>query len=204
MTQADSKTPQRDARDAASQRAAVACCIGHAGARWSVCRTATLAAGGWATLGGALAHVDAARPRCRDASQRPTSRQSAAGLRSEQRDHIAMIVSLSLLIEALPAHRETSVQLLLSAAGLWVANILVFASWYWRLDAGGPHARALTTAHTDGAFLFPQMAMDPQVKIATGEQSGRRTSSITCSWPSPPARRSRPLIHRPCRAGPRF
>ena len=84
---------------------------------------------------------------------------------------LAMIVSLWLLIEALPAHRETSVQLLLSAAGLWVANILVFASWYWRLDAGGPHARALTTAHTDGAFLFPQMAMDPQVKIATGEQS---------------------------------
>jgi hypothetical protein len=84
---------------------------------------------------------------------------------------LAMIVSLWLLIRALPSHTESSGQLLLSAAGLWVCNILVFASWYWRLDAGGPHQRALTTGHTDGAFLFPQMAMDPQVKIATGEQA---------------------------------
>ena len=84
---------------------------------------------------------------------------------------LAMIVSLWLLIEALPAHRETSVQLLLSAAGLWSRIFLSSHRGQWRLDAGGPHARALTTAHTDGAFLFPQMAMDPQVKIATGEQS---------------------------------
>jgi len=84
---------------------------------------------------------------------------------------LAMIVSLWLLIKALPAHRESSVQLLLSAAGLWVANILVFASWYWRLDAGGPHQRALAPAHSDGAFLFPQMAMDQDVKASTGEQN---------------------------------
>jgi hypothetical protein len=27
-----------------------------------------------------------------------------------------------------------------SAAMLWVTNIIVLASWDWRLDAGGPHA----------------------------------------------------------------
>jgi len=38
------------------------------------------------------------------------------------------------------------------------------------LDAGGPHERALTPGHTDGAFLFPQMTMHPEAKIAAGEQ----------------------------------
>ena len=82
---------------------------------------------------------------------------------------MAMICSLALLITALPAHLETPQQLLRSAAALWVANILVFASWYWRLDGGGPHKRDLTPGHTDGAFLFPQMTMDPTAKIAAGE-----------------------------------
>jgi uncharacterized membrane protein len=61
-------------------------------------------------------------------------------------------------------------ELLISAAALWIANFLVFASWYWHLDAGGPHERALTPGHTDGAFLFPQMTMHPEAKIAAGEQ----------------------------------
>lgn len=81
----------------------------------------------------------------------------------------AMIWSLALLITAVTRHKVTPQQLLRSAAALWVANILVFASWYWRLDAGGPHQRALTPGHTDGAFLFPQMAMHPEAKIAAGE-----------------------------------
>jgi hypothetical protein len=80
-----------------------------------------------------------------------------------------MIASLALLISALPAHVITPQQLLRSAAALWVTNILVFASWYWRLDAGGPHQRGLTLGHADGAFLFPQMTMDPAAKFAAGE-----------------------------------
>jgi uncharacterized membrane protein len=83
---------------------------------------------------------------------------------------LAMIVSLALLIDAIPEHRVTPPDLLRSAAALWVTNILIFASWYWRLDAGGPHARARTPGHTDGAFLFPQMTMDPEAKIAAGER----------------------------------
>jgi hypothetical protein len=82
---------------------------------------------------------------------------------------VAMICSLAMLIRALPARLETPQQLLRSAAALWVTNILVFASWYWRLDAGGPHQRDLTPSHTDGAFLFPQMTMEPSAKVAAGE-----------------------------------
>jgi hypothetical protein len=81
-----------------------------------------------------------------------------------------MIWSLCLLIAALPRHGETPLQMLESASALWVSNILVFASWYWRLDGGGPGARELRGVHTDGAFLFPQMTLDQQARIAMGEQ----------------------------------
>lgn len=70
---------------------------------------------------------------------------------------VAIIWSLGALIAALPDKRQTPEDLLRSAAGLWVSNVLVFASWYWRLDAGGPSRRDQRHAHTEGAFLFPQM-----------------------------------------------
>jgi hypothetical protein len=72
---------------------------------------------------------------------------------------VDMIWSLGLLVAALPAHRQSPKDLLRSAAALWITNILVFASWYWRLDAGGPRERELRGVHTDGAFLFPQMTL---------------------------------------------
>ena len=83
---------------------------------------------------------------------------------------IDMAWSLTLLLVALPSHREAPQTLLRSASALWITNILVFASWYWRLDAGGPHARELRESHTDGAFLFPQMTLDPKLKQEMGEQ----------------------------------
>lgn len=82
---------------------------------------------------------------------------------------VAMIWSLALLVRVLLTRRITPEQLLVSAASLWVSNILVFASWYWRLDGGGPHVRSLTQGHSDGAFLFPQMMMHPEAKLAAGE-----------------------------------
>jgi hypothetical protein len=82
----------------------------------------------------------------------------------------AMVISLVLLISAVTEHTIKPQELLRSAAALWIANFVVFASWYWHLDAGGPHQRALTLGHTDGAFLFPQMTMRPEAKIAAGEQ----------------------------------
>jgi hypothetical protein len=83
---------------------------------------------------------------------------------------LALIVALGFLIEEVTEHRVTPPQLLFSAGALWVSNFLVFASWYWRLDGGGPHQRALTRGHTDGAFLFPQMTMHPEAKSAAGEE----------------------------------
>ena len=80
-----------------------------------------------------------------------------------------MALSLGLLLAALPGHRQHPLDLLRSAAALWVTNILVFASWYWRLDAGGPHARELRGEHTDGAFLFPQMALSQEAQVVMGE-----------------------------------
>ncbi len=70
-----------------------------------------------------------------------------------------IIASLILLISGLPAHKEQPVELLRSAASLWISNVLVFAAWYWRLDAGGPHIREQSETHESGAFLFPQMAL---------------------------------------------
>jgi hypothetical protein len=82
-----------------------------------------------------------------------------------------MCWSLGLLLAALPAHTQSPIALLRSAAALWVTNIIVFASWYWRLDAGGPHAREMRGAHTDGAFLFPQMSLSDEARREMGEDT---------------------------------
>ena len=67
--------------------------------------------------------------------------------------------SLAMLILGLPSKKEAPGELLRAAVALWSSNILVFASWYWRLDAGGPHSRDLRGRHDEGAFLFPQMTL---------------------------------------------
>jgi hypothetical protein len=82
---------------------------------------------------------------------------------------LATIGSLSLLVSRLPMHKESPAELLRAATALWVSNVLVFASWYWRLDAGGPYQRDLRESHTDGAFLFPQMTLGPELRKEMGE-----------------------------------
>lgn len=82
----------------------------------------------------------------------------------------ALVGSLALLIRALPTRAETPVQLLCSAASLWVTNILVFALWYWRLDAGGPNRRDQRVGHPTGAFLFPQM-VGPDTRVTAEPQA---------------------------------
>lgn len=84
---------------------------------------------------------------------------------------LSVLSSLTLLIVRLPLHKESPVVLLQAAAALWVSNILVFASWYWRLDGGGPNERDKRGVHTDGAFLFPQMMMDPELRRQMGEDT---------------------------------
>jgi hypothetical protein len=80
-----------------------------------------------------------------------------------------LIISVTRLIQALPTNKETPQELLLSAASLWITNILVFALWYWRLDAGGPHQRDKVPGHRQGAFLFPQMTMSEDALKEAGQ-----------------------------------
>lgn len=71
---------------------------------------------------------------------------------------IAMIASLILLVQGVPRHLEAPKSLLRSASALWVANILVFALWYWKLDGGGPLHRERPGGMARSSFLFPQVA----------------------------------------------
>jgi len=78
------------------------------------------------------------------------------------------IVSLALLVSSLlnrPAHipPASGQHLLVAGIQIWLTNILVFALWYWELDAGGPEQRA----HAESAcafqapdFFFPQMTTE--------------------------------------------
>ena len=70
---------------------------------------------------------------------------------------VAMIASLILLVRGIPAHLETPKAMLRSASALWITNILVFALWYWKLDAGGPLRRDRPHGILNSSFLFPQM-----------------------------------------------
>jgi hypothetical protein len=84
---------------------------------------------------------------------------------------VELIASLIRLVTALPSHRESPIALLVSAVSIWTSNVLVFALWYWRLDAGGPHGRETREGHAAGAFLFPQMMLLPDVKAAAQQMS---------------------------------
>lgn len=77
---------------------------------------------------------------------------------------IALASSLALLILRLPKHLDPPVELLRAAGELWLSNVLVFASWYWRLDGGGPNERDRRHTHQAGAFLFPQMTLSEELR----------------------------------------
>lgn len=71
-----------------------------------------------------------------------------------------LLYSVATLMFALINGHAKAIDLLRSAGVIWATNIVVFATVYWRLDAGGPNARERREAHTSGAFLFPQMTLD--------------------------------------------
>lgn len=83
-----------------------------------------------------------------------------------------MVLSLALLVRTLPQHNEPPTRLLESATALWLTNVLVFALWYWQLDAGGPHQRDQRVGHPEGAFLFPQMTLGEEGPSAPGWSPG--------------------------------
>ncbi len=72
---------------------------------------------------------------------------------------LALIGSVLLLVHALPSHKEPPLQLLFSAALLWLTNVIVFALWYWRIDGGGPTKRHERNEFGSCSFLFPQMQL---------------------------------------------
>jgi hypothetical protein len=72
---------------------------------------------------------------------------------------LAMVASLAFMIQGIPHHRDPPQALLRSAAALWITNVLVFALWYWKLDAGGPTVREERNSRLESSFLFPQMVM---------------------------------------------
>jgi uncharacterized membrane protein len=70
----------------------------------------------------------------------------------------AVASSAGLLIVRLPEGRTSPRDLLIDAALIWGANLIIFAVWYWEIDAGGPLKRR-RGYHVSTDFLFPQMAM---------------------------------------------
>jgi len=66
--------------------------------------------------------------------------------------------SIALLVRELIARSSdmSGRQLLAGALTVWVANVIVFALWYWELDRGGPRRREADGGDTPD-FLFPQM-----------------------------------------------
>ena len=87
-----------------------------------------------------------------------------------------LLYGVVMLMLSLVHHSEGAISVLRSATVLWVTNIIVFAAWYWRLDAGGPNERERRDAHTRGAFLFPQMTMTTESAVACGSTLAEQTS----------------------------
>jgi len=92
---------------------------------------------------------------------------------------LGLLYGVVMLIVGLMRKTENGTELLLSAGVLWASNVIVFASWYWRLDGGGPNERERREAHTRGAFLFPQMAISPPASdVSLAEEEGWRPSFV--------------------------
>jgi len=87
-----------------------------------------------------------------------------------------LVFGVGALLNALLHGTEKAPALLKSGTVLWATNVIVFALWYWRLDAGGPNQRERLDAHTKGAFLFPQMtfAAPNGHDVTIAEQEGWR------------------------------
>jgi uncharacterized membrane protein len=74
---------------------------------------------------------------------------------------LALMASIFLLIQGLPHHKDEPATLLRAACVMWITNVLVFALWYWKLDAGGPLGRDQAVGPIRSSFLFPQMCKQP-------------------------------------------
>lgn len=62
-----------------------------------------------------------------------------------------------LLMSVRIASLQHAVSLLVITGVFWLANILVFALWYWEIDGGGP-ARRQQAGYQAADFMFPEQA----------------------------------------------
>jgi hypothetical protein len=77
----------------------------------------------------------------------------------------AIVKSLAYLLSTM-VHRSgevTGLQLLNSSVAVWATNVLVFSLAYWRLDRGGPEARA-NGASAKPDWIFPQQSVPEYVR----------------------------------------
>ncbi|WP_031500194.1 DUF1345 domain-containing protein [Bryobacter aggregatus] len=77
---------------------------------------------------------------------------------------IALGAAVASLLHDILTRQGKAQDLLQSAVAIWFMNILVFATWYWRLDAGGPSRRRRHHSYREGAFLFPQATLSKEIK----------------------------------------
>jgi hypothetical protein len=76
----------------------------------------------------------------------------------------ALVKSLGYLLYEMVrrSFEVTGIQLLTSSVAAWATNVLIFSLVYWRLDRGGPEARA-NHANTKPDWLFPQQGVPEYV-----------------------------------------
>lgn len=71
----------------------------------------------------------------------------------------ALVFSTGKLLRELLLGQGSAPALLANAALIWMVNVLLFASWYWEIDDGGPIKRHHGTYHSSD-FVFPQMMLN--------------------------------------------
>lgn len=69
---------------------------------------------------------------------------------------LAVVLSAGFLVTRLREGDTTAPGLLRDATLIWLANVLVFALWYWEIDAGGPGMRR-PDRYCSTDLAFPQV-----------------------------------------------
>jgi len=82
---------------------------------------------------------------------------------------VGALLALMMRILTKPSNHHEATLILRAALPLWLGNVFIFALWYWRLDAGGPHVREGGHSLAHG-FAFPQMMMDDEQRKLMGAE----------------------------------
>lgn len=73
---------------------------------------------------------------------------------------IAVVTSaLFLVVQLASGNKTPALTLLRDGTVIWLANVNIFALWYWEIDCGGP-IRRLRQPYRSTDFLFPQRSVD--------------------------------------------